>query len=180
MLLDRLFPVAHSSWGMNPVLTPVRNEGRAILNLAFPLSGPLKSAALAIILQGHSLETPTCGLYCRKTFSSSTWPFFFPFLPLLSKRPSESLPQKTLSSWPPQSPSPASVGRWCSLRRRGCCSVASGLNPGALQRHGGVSGLLRTLDSVQWDPKPRLPGLTKQLVRREWQADSTLESSSCE
>lgn len=55
-----------------PVL--VRNEERSIVDSAFALNGPLQDAALAVILQCDSPEMPRCGFYCRKTFSSSTWP----------------------------------------------------------------------------------------------------------
>lgn len=95
-------PPVHSSGGTDsvPVLVQERDQERSILNLAFALSGPLQDTALSVISQCHSPETPRCGFYCRKTFSSSAWPSYS-FLPFLPERPSELLLQRTLSAWSP-------------------------------------------------------------------------------
>lgn len=132
--------------------------------------------SLALILQCPSPEVPECGFYCRKMCSSSTW-LFCSFPPLLPKRPDchrgccycALLGPHHLLSY---SRAVSSSLPWCIL-------VASRLNPRGIR--GGVEepvvflGLLPAY--VPWDPRlSLLPELVKQLVRRERQSASKLES----
>lgn len=159
------------------MLLPVRSEDTRILNAAFALSGPLQGAALAAILQCHSLEMPKCAFYCSKTFSSSTWPFCS-FPPRLPKRPSECHGRRCHRA--PCGPLPGCLMTEVSLLHcHGCTLVASRLNPGGI--YGGCRSLW-----ASWNPclnmsigTPDFPASrAHEAAGEEGQADSKLESDS--
>lgn len=172
-------PRAQPAGGTSPGLGLVHSEGEVCPEFSFAPSGPLQDAALAMISQCRSLEMPTPGFYCRRTFSSSAWSFYS-FLPLLPKRP-ELLPQRALFIMVPLSVSLAFMWQWRSLCliAVGAAILASGLNPGALAV--AWRSLWASCNSWTCSVGPQsfsAPELMKQLVRRKRQADSKLEFHS--
>ena len=121
-----------------------QHEGKARPDFRLCSEWTSEAAASTAISQCCALEMPEHGFCCRKTFSSPTWPFYS-FLPLLPKRPSELLPQRTCYRGPLVHITCSRVAVVVSALLLWCCPCGLRAEPwGHWQWCRGVCGLLGT------------------------------------